>query len=98
MCYGYGLREKEMNVSSPQFISLFLQGNLMREAESIKAGWEQARLIATAMSKDAKKIKFSWERKRSKVKIDESVFDKFTFEEGRPLLPSDLARLKIGSR
>lgn len=86
-----------MNNSTPQFVSLFLQGHSEREAQTIRAGWEQARFIASAMSKGASKIKFEWERPViGKVEIPEEIWDKFTFDTGgRKLTAEDVARFKL---
>jgi hypothetical protein len=81
MCYGYGLREDELNEASPAFVSLFLQGQTEREFERVKSGLIEARFIASAMSKEAATVKFSWEREsRPKPNIPDDVWDKFTLE------------------
>jgi hypothetical protein len=81
MCYGYGLREDELNNASPQFVALFLQGQILRESELIKSMWMQARFIASTMSKEASKVKFPWEKQRlNKVNIPNEVWDRFTLE------------------
>jgi hypothetical protein len=97
MCYGYGLRNEELNNSTAQFVSLFLQGNSEREAQAIRAGWEQARLVASSMSKGASKIKFEWERPSiGKVDIPEEIWDKFTFDtDGRKMTAEDVVKFKL---
>jgi len=83
MCYGYGLRENELNEASPRFVSLFLQGNSERDYENSKTHWEQARLVASAFSKTAGKIKFPWEvQTRGPVDIPQEVWDRFTLPTG----------------
>jgi hypothetical protein len=76
---------------------LFLQGNSEREAQAIRAGWEQARFIASAMSKSASKVKFEWERPNiGKVDIPDEIWDKFTFDTGgQKLDDKSFARLKL---
>lgn len=81
MCYGFGLRENELNEASPAFVSLFLQGCTERDFENSKTNWEQARLVASAMSKAAAKIKFSWEKAETRgyaLNIPQEVWDRFT--------------------
>ena len=81
MCYGYGLREHELNSASPQFVALFLQGQILRESEQSKSMWMQARFIASTMSKEASKVKFPWEKKTVKYgNIPDEVWDRFTLE------------------
>ena len=78
MCYGYGLRENELNSASPQFVALFLQGNIERESAQIKTSWAQARFIASTMSKEAGKYKFPWERFQvARPEIDPKVWENF---------------------
>ena len=85
MCYGYGLRENELNSASPQFVSLFLQGHSQRNFEQFKTDWERARFIASAMSSGAGKVRFAWEKPKFKdVQIDPKIWEKFTIEEGKP--------------
>ncbi len=82
MCYGYGLRESELNEATPQFVSLFLQGNARRETERVQALWTMARFIGSAMSKEAGKVKFPWEKKQiKKVEIPDEVWSRFTLDE-----------------
>ena len=81
MCYGYGLRENELNTASPQFVALFLQGNINRESEQLKTMWTQARFIASTMSKEAAKVKFPWEKSKfRKIEIPDEVWSKFTLD------------------
>lgn len=82
MCYGYGLREAELNESSMQFVALFLKGNVDRDNEIVKLNWEQARFIASTMSKEAAKIRFPWEiKERQKLDLSHIDWDKFTPNE-----------------
>jgi hypothetical protein len=70
-----------MNNSSPQFVALFLQGHSIREFEAAKTTWNQARFIASTMSKEASKIKFPWEKSRlPKANVSEEVWTRFTLE------------------
>jgi hypothetical protein len=81
MCYGYGLRENELNSASPQFVSLFLQGQAEKDLAAYKVSWEQARFIASTMSKEASRVKFWWEKShRPKVDIPQEVWDRFTLD------------------
>lgn len=79
MCYGYGLRENELDTATPQFVALFLQGQIKRESDLIKISWEQTRFIGSTMSKEAGKVRFPWEKKTiDKVNISPEIWDKFT--------------------
>lgn len=93
LCYGYGLKENEVDKASPRFISLFLRGNVDRENEAAKRSWEQARFIASSMSREAGKVKFPWERIKNMPKIADDVWDKFTFDTGgKPAELKDLIK------
>jgi hypothetical protein len=94
------LREDELNTASPQFVSLFLQGNSEKELAQHKQGWEQARFIASAMSKEAGKIKFWWEKKQiSKVNVPDDVWEKFTLTtDGVELNAIEAMKIVNGSR
>ena len=94
MCYGYGLRENELNSASPQFVSLFLQGNAERDLELYKDAWRRARFIASTMSSEAAKTKFWFEKtERPKVDIAPEIWDKFTLElNGKQATENDIKR------
>lgn len=96
MCYGFGLRENELNEASPAFVSLFLQGCSERDFDNSKANWEQARLVASAMSKAAATIKFSWEKAPTRgraLDIPQEVWDRFTPDfTGAKVSPNDLKK------
>lgn len=75
MCYGYGLRENEVDTASPRFLSLFIRGNIERENKQYKTSWEQVRAITGSRKK------FDWEKAEytgAVEKIPKHVWDKFT--------------------
>lgn len=83
MCYAFGLKENELNCASAQFVSLFLQGSIEKQNTLIRAGWEQARMIGAAFSKEIARHKFPWEKSSLSIKdIDPEIFKKFTLPDG----------------
>jgi hypothetical protein len=97
MCYGYGLREDELNNASPKFVALFLQGQIIRESEQVKAMWMQARFIASTMSKEASKVKFPWERSSfKKVNVPDEVWEKFTLDDNGVKASAEQIKKVIG--
>jgi len=81
MCYGYGLRESELNGASPQFVSLFLQGHAEKELELHKDAWRRARFIASTMSIEAARHRFWWEQQQqARRDIPQEVWDRFTLD------------------
>jgi hypothetical protein len=100
MCYGYGLKESEVDNASPRFLSLFLRGNIEGDNERIKTAWEQARFIASTMSKEAGSYKFPWEKKKLPKSIYEHIdWSKFTIDkEGVKVDAKGIEKILNGGR